>query len=95
MLTVIPIFCRCLGWFPVWLLLLSLAPPAAMLPAMGILLGGSLLGAFIGELIFARNDAAGSVKAAIGAFLGFILSTGMKLIASGIMLFYIIRAVAR
>ena len=59
------------------------------------MLGGSLLGAFIGELIFARNDAAGSVKAAIGAFLGFILSTGMKLIASGIMLFYIIRAVAR
>lgn len=54
MLTVIPIFCRCLGWFPVWLLLLSLAPPAAMLPAMGILLGGSLLSTFCGRLLWLR-----------------------------------------
>ena len=54
MLTVIPIFCRCLSWFPVWLLLLSLAPPAAMLPAMGILLGGSLLSTFCGRLLWLR-----------------------------------------
>lgn len=59
------------------------------------MLAGALLGAFIGELIFARNDAAGSIKAAAGAFLGFILSTGLKLAASGVMLFYIIRAIVR
>ena len=57
------------------------------------MLAGALLGAFIGELIFAKNDAEGSIKAALGAFLGFILSTGIKLVVSGIMMFLIIRAV--
>ena len=57
------------------------------------MLAGSLLGAFIGELVFAKNDTAGSLKAAAGAFLGFILSTGLKLAASGVMLFYIVRAI--
>ena len=50
---------------------------------------GSLIGAFVGEFIFAEQDAANSVKAALGAFLGFMLGTGLKLIASGIMLFYV------
>ena len=59
------------------------------------MLAGSLLGAFIGELLFAKNDAEGSLKAAAGAFLGFILGTGLKLAASGMMLFYIVRAIIR
>lgn len=57
------------------------------------MLAGALLGAFIGELIFAKNDAEGSIKAALGAFLGFILSSGVKLVVSGVMLFIIVRAV--
>ena len=55
---------------------------------VGIILG-SLAGAFIAELIFARKDTVTSLKSALGAFLGFIFGTGAKLIASGLMLFYI------
>ncbi len=55
------------------------------------MLAGALAGAFIGEYFFAKNDETGSVKAALGAFLGFVLGTGAKLIVSGVMLFYIIR----
>ena len=50
---------------------------------------GSLVGAFVAELIYARKDAATSLKSALGAFLGFIFGTGAKLVASGVMLFYI------
>lgn len=58
-------------------------------PPVGMILG-SLLGAFIGELIFARKDTVTSLKSALGAFLGFLFGTGAKLIAAGMMLFYII-----
>ena len=50
---------------------------------------GALAGAFIAELVFAKKDTATSLKSAFGAFLGFIFGTGAKLVASGIMLFYI------
>lgn len=54
------------------------------------MLAGALIGAFVGEFCFAKQDAANSAKAAIGAFLGFILGTGIKLVASGIMLYYVL-----
>ena len=54
-------------------------------------LAGALIGAFVGEYVFARQNAVDSVKAALGAFLGFIFGTGIKLIASGIMMFYIFK----
>ena len=57
------------------------------------MLAGALLGAFIGEFYFAQQNAMHSVKASLGAFLGFIFSTGMKLIAAGIMAFYIFKAI--
>ena len=57
-------------------------------PPVGMILG-SLLGAFVAELVFAKKDTVTSLKSALGAFLGFIFGTGAKLIASGIMLFYI------
>lgn len=44
------------------------------------MLMGMLLGAFIGELIFAKNNANKALKAALGAFAGFLLGTGIKLI---------------
>ena len=62
------------------------------LTPVGMVLG-ALLGAFIGELVFARQGAAKSAKAALGAFLGFIFGTGIKLIAAGVMLFYILKFV--
>ena len=57
------------------------------------MLAGALLGAFIGEFYFAQQDAMHSIKASLGAFLGFIFSTGMKLVVSGIMLFFIFKAI--
>lgn len=55
----------------------------------GIIIG-ACGGAFIGEIIFAQKDAAASLKSAIGSFLGFLFGTGIKLIASGAMMYYII-----
>jgi len=47
---------------------------------IGGLLVGVLLGAFIGELVFAKNGTQKAIKAAFGAFLGFLLGTGIKLL---------------
>ena len=58
-------------------------------PPVGMIMG-SLLGAFAGEVLFAGKDTSGSVKSAFGAFLGFLFGTGIKLITSAVMLFYII-----
>ena len=58
-------------------------------PPVGLILG-SLLGAFLAELLFAGKDAADSVKSAFGAFLGFLFGTGLKLITAAVMLFYIV-----
>jgi len=51
---------------------------------------GSLIGAFAAELVFGGKDAADSVKSGLGAFLGFLFGTGLKLITAGIMMYYII-----
>ncbi len=58
-------------------------------PPVGMILG-SLLGAFAAELLFAGKDTATSLKSAFGAFLGFLFGTGLKLICSAVMLFYIV-----
>ena len=58
-------------------------------PPVGMIFG-SLLGAFVAEFLFAGKDAGASLKSAFGAFMGFLAGTGIKLICSGVMLFYII-----
>ena len=55
------------------------------------MIAGSFLGALLSEVIFNGRDVMGSLKPAFGSFLGFLLSTGLKLTASGVMLFYIIK----
>ena len=60
-----------------------------IVPPVGIIVG-ALLGAFGAELLFAGKDTLSSVKSALGAFLGFLFGTGIKLIASGLMMYYII-----
>jgi len=55
------------------------------------MIGGSLLGAFIAELAVENNGVWASFKASIGTFIGFILTTGAKLILSGWMLLIIVK----
>lgn len=50
----------------------------------------SLIGAFIGEYCFAHKDTGSSVKSSLGAFLGFLLGSGIKIICCGVMLYYIV-----
>jgi len=59
------------------------------LAPLGIITG-MLLGAFIGELIFARQGAVNAFKAALGAFTGFVLSTGIKLLYCFFILYHLI-----
>ncbi len=49
------------------------------LPIPGGVIVGAFLGAFIGEFL-KNNDVAQALKAAFGAFIGFLVSTGMQLI---------------
>ena len=59
-----------------------------VVPPVGMIVG-SLIGAFVAELVVSKKDTATSLKSALGAFLGFLFGTGAKLIAAGLMLFYI------
>ena len=72
------------GWGAIAGLFLGL-----LYPPLGLILG-TLLGAFAGELLFAGKDASTSAKSALGAFLGFLFGTGIKLITCVVMLFYIV-----
>ena len=58
-------------------------------PPVGIILG-TLGGAFLAEYLVARKGGWDSARSALGALLGFLFGTGIKLIASGLMLYYII-----
>ena len=58
-------------------------------PPVGIILG-TLGGAFLAEYLVARKDGWESSKSAVGALLGFFFGTGIKLIASGLMMYHII-----
>ena len=61
-----------------------------VLPLPGGMIVTSLLAAFLAELLLAGKDAGASLKSSLGAFLGFLSGTGIKLIASAVMLYYII-----
>lgn len=52
---------------------------------------GALLGAFLGELMVNDKGLWPAFKAGAGAFLGFILGTGLKLACSGVMAWLIIK----
>ena len=60
-----------------------------IIPPVGMILG-ALAGAFIAEYVFASKTAVDSVSSAFGALIGFLFGTGLKLIASGLMLWQII-----
>lgn len=50
---------------------------------------GSLIGAFLGEMIVNADGPLPALKAAAGAFIGFIVTTGMKIVLCGVMAYYI------
>lgn len=58
------------------------------IPPVGMIVG-SLLGAFLAEFIVEDSGAWPAFKASIGAFLGFITGTLIKLVSAGIMAYYI------
>ena len=60
-----------------------------ILTPVGMILG-SFLGAFLFELYYARKGSSQALKAAIGSFLGFITGTGLKTIASVMIMWKII-----
>lgn len=56
---------------------------------LGIIFG-PFTGAFIGELT-QNNNTSKALKAALGAFVGFLMGVGIKLIASGAMIFFFVK----
>lgn len=59
-----------------------------LVPPVGMIVG-SILGAFLAEFIAEDRGVWDSFKASMGAFLGFLFTTGMKLAVSGVMAYYI------
>ncbi len=59
-------------------------------PPIGII-AGSFIGALIAELVVNKKPLQNSLLAAFGAFLGFILGTGLKLAVSVTLLYYTLR----
>lgn len=62
---------------------------AFIIPPFGMIIL-SFVGAFVCEIYYASKNTAEALKSAFGSFLGFIVGTGLKLMACGIMLYYII-----
>ena len=60
-----------------------------VMPPWGMIIF-SVLGAFLAEILFANKNGSEALKSALGSFLGFIIGTGLKLVACGVMMYYII-----
>lgn len=58
------------------------------IPPVGMI-AGSIIGAFLAELFVEDRGVWDSFKASMGAFLGFIFTTGVKFIVSGVIAYYI------
>ncbi|MBQ7575268.1 MAG: DUF456 domain-containing protein [Bacteroidales bacterium] len=56
------------------------------------MIGGAFLGALLAEILINGKELRTSLKPALGSFAGFLCGTFIKLVASGMMLFYIIKA---
>jgi uncharacterized protein YqgC (DUF456 family) len=52
---------------------------------------GPFVGAFVGELVGNRSEGHVALRVAFGAFVAFMCGVGIKLIASGMILFYIVK----
>lgn len=54
-------------------------------------IAGSLIGAFLGELLVTNKGIWSAFKAGLGAFAGFMLGIGLKLCVSGVMAWLIVK----
>ena len=54
------------------------------------MIAGCFLGTLVGELLFGKKDFSASCRSALGAFAGVMAGTGIKLITTVAMMFYII-----
>ncbi len=54
------------------------------------MVAGSFIGAFLGEYLFEKQDAATSLKIALWSFVAFILTTGLKAIAACIVIWQVL-----
>lgn len=59
-------------------------------PPWGMIIG-AFLGALVAEVLINRKAVADSVKPALGSFAGFLTGTFLKLVASGLMFWYLFR----
>jgi uncharacterized protein YqgC (DUF456 family) len=62
-----------------------------LFPPFGIIIG-PLVGAFAGEML-AGKDTSHAIKSAWASFTGFLLNTGIKIIAVGVMVYYFVTAI--
>ena len=60
-----------------------------VVPPVGMI-AGSLICAFLCEFLLGGKGMKDSLKSSLGAFLGFLTSTGLKLICSAVMMYYIV-----
>ena len=72
-----------------WGSIIGLLVGMIFFPPWGMIFG-TVIGAFAAEMIFSGKETEASFEAAWGAFLGFLSSTGIKLAACGVMMYYII-----
>lgn len=70
--------------------LLGLLAGLIFFPPWGMIVG-AFLGALIAEVVINRSAVADSVKPALGSFFGFLTGTFLKLVASGMMFWYLFR----
>ena len=55
------------------------------------MIAGAFLGALLAEVFINRSSVADSVKPALGSFAGFLCGTFVKLVASGVMFWYLFK----
>jgi uncharacterized protein YqgC (DUF456 family) len=76
--------------FGFWGAIIGMIIGIIYIPPLGMIIG-AFIGAFVGELLIGKQSSA-ALKAGWGVFIGVMVGILLKLIASGVMTFYFIKA---